>query len=90
MCKTLAKSHCVKSVQIQSYLWSVFSSIQTEYGDLDTHAVSFSTKLNLIWTNTSYLDTFHAMSVSTKLNLILIWADTFFGCPWETKYNMDF
>ena len=67
MCKTLTKSHCVKSVQIRSYFWSVFSSIQTEYGDLDTHAVSVSTKLNLIWT-----DTFHTMSVSTKLNLILI------------------
>ena len=26
--------HCVKSVQIQSYFWSVFSSIRTEYGDL--------------------------------------------------------
>ena len=24
--------HCVKSVQIQSYFWSVFSCIRTEYG----------------------------------------------------------
>ena len=28
------RSHCVKSVQIRSYLWSVFSCIRTEYGDL--------------------------------------------------------
>ena len=27
-------SHCVKSVQIHSFLWSVVSCIRTEYGDL--------------------------------------------------------
>ena len=26
--------HCVKSIQIRSYFWSVFSFIWTEYGDL--------------------------------------------------------
>ena len=26
-------NHCVKSVQVQSYFWSVFSCIQTEYVD---------------------------------------------------------
>ena len=26
--------HCVKSVQIRSYFWSVFSCIRIEYGDL--------------------------------------------------------
>ena len=26
--------HCLKIVQIRSFLWSVFSSIWTEYGDL--------------------------------------------------------
>ena len=26
--------HCVKSVQIWSYFWSIFSRIRTEYGDL--------------------------------------------------------
>ena len=31
----LAKSqHCMKSVQMQNYFWSVFSCIRTEYGDL--------------------------------------------------------
>ena len=25
--------HCVKSVQIRRYLWSVFSCTRTEYGD---------------------------------------------------------
>ena len=26
--------HCVKSVQIRSFLWSLFFCIRTEYGDL--------------------------------------------------------
>ena len=29
-----AEQHCIKSVQIQSFFWSVFSSIRTEYRDL--------------------------------------------------------
>ena len=27
-------NHCVKSVQIRSFFWSVFSCIRTKYGDL--------------------------------------------------------
>ena len=30
----MKSSHCVKSVQIQSFFWPVFSRIQTKYGDL--------------------------------------------------------
>ena len=35
------KKHCVKSVQIRSHFWSVFSCIRTEYRDLRSkiHAV---------------------------------------------------
>ena len=37
-CQTWVKNglhhHCVKSVQIRSYFWSVFSGIWTEYGDI--------------------------------------------------------
>ena len=29
-----AAPHCVKSVQIRSFFWSIFSCIRTEYGDL--------------------------------------------------------
>ena len=32
--------HCVKSVQIRSYSWSVFSCILTEYGDLRSKSYS--------------------------------------------------
>ena len=31
--------HCVKSVQIQSFFWSVFSRIWTEYGEIMIHVV---------------------------------------------------
>ena len=27
-------SHCVKSAQVQSFFWSVFSLIRTEYGEI--------------------------------------------------------
>ena len=30
----ISKNHCLKSVQIRSFFWSVFSCIRTEYGDL--------------------------------------------------------
>ena len=30
----VSASHCVKSVQIRSYFWSVFSRIWTEYGEI--------------------------------------------------------
>ena len=28
------RNHCVKSVQIRSFFWSVFSRIRTEYGEI--------------------------------------------------------
>ena len=34
--------HCVKSVQIRSYFWSVFSCIQTEYWDLRSKSPQIS------------------------------------------------
>ena len=33
-CLALAAKHCVKSVQIRNYFWSLFSYILTGYGDL--------------------------------------------------------
>ena len=44
--------HCVKSVQIRSYFWSVFSRIRTEYGPEIT----------------PYLDTFHEVIERSHLN----------------------
>ena len=45
--------HCVKSVQIRSYFWSVFSCIRTEYGSPNTE--KYGPEI------TPYLDTFHAV-----------------------------
>ena len=42
---TASYSHCVKSVQIRIFFWSVFSCIQSEYGKIRTR-------------KTAYLDTF--------------------------------
>ena len=44
--------YCVKSVQIRSYFWSVFSCIRTEYGPEIT----------------PYLDTFHAVIIRINVN----------------------
>ena len=29
------KTHCMKSVPIQSFFWSILSCIRTEYGDME-------------------------------------------------------
>ena len=61
----LDSSHCVKSVQIRSFFWTVFSRIRTEYGDL-----RFNSNTGKYGPEKSpYLDTFHA--VSTKLMKLL-------------------
>ena len=54
---SIHRMHCVKSVQIRSYFWSVFSCIRTEYGDLQ-----FSPNTGKYGPEiTPYLDTFHAV-----------------------------
>ena len=54
--------HCVKSVQIWSYFWSVFSCIRTEYGSEIT----------------PYSDTFHVTILSQYLNVCSISIKHFF------------
>ena len=49
-----SQRHCVKSVQIRSFFWSVISYIWTEY--------------RKIWTKeTPYLDIFHAVRVKREI-----------------------
>ena len=51
--------HCMKSVQIRSFFWSVFSNIQTEYGE----------KLPQKKTEkTPYFDNFHAVKFVKNVN----------------------
>ena len=44
-------THCVESVQIRSFFWSVFSRIQSECGKIQIR-------------KTLYLDTFHAVKLT--------------------------
>ena len=56
--------HCVKSVQIRSYFWSVFSCIRTEYGDLRSKSPGFSPNTGKYGPEiTPYLETFHTVKV---------------------------
>ena len=53
-------NHCLKSVQIRSFFWSVFSCIRTEYGDL---LFVFSPNTGKYGPEyTPYLDTFHVVN----------------------------
>ena len=55
-------SHCVKSVQIQGFFWSVFSCIWTEYRDLRSKSPD-SVQIQKIWTRkNSVFGHFNAVS----------------------------
>ena len=65
-------SHCVKSVQIRSFFWSLFSRIRTDYGEIyGEYAFELNTEryLSVFSPNagkyglrkTPYLDTFHTV-----------------------------
>ena len=67
---TRNSSQCVKSVQIWSYFWSVFSLTRTEWEEIQStkylsvfnpNAGKYAPEI------TPYLDTFHTVSVSKKL-----------------------
>ena len=54
-------THCVKSVQIRSYFWSLFSCIRTEYGDLRSPSKEkYEPEI------TPYLDNFQAVTFSNR------------------------
>ena len=59
-CSIAKHEHCVKSVQILSFFWSVFSRILTEYGYLSVfspNAGKYGPEI------TPYLDTFQAVKI---------------------------
>ena len=59
--------NCVKSIQIQSYFWSVFSCIRTEHGDFTPEISVFRADTGKYGPEiTPYLDTFHAVQNSLK------------------------
>ena len=53
-------SHCVKSVQIRSFFWSVFSCIRTKYGKISSSGPN-TEKYGP--EKTPYWDTLHAVSL---------------------------
>ena len=69
--------HCVKSVQIGSFFWSVFSRIRTEYEEIsegeNTEYLSvFSPNAGKYGTEKApYLDTFHAVIHTKDLDLFI-------------------
>ena len=58
--KTLRRIHCAKKVEIRSYLWSVFSCIGTEYGEIRSTGNTGKYGPEI----TPYLDTFLAVTYS--------------------------
>ena len=61
---TSKTTHCVKSVQIRSFFWSVFSRIWTEYRDTKYLSVFSANAGKCGPEKTSYLDNFHAVTFS--------------------------
>ena len=54
--------HCIKGVHIQSFLWSIFSRIWTEYREISLYLSVFSPGAEKYGPEkTSYWDTFHAV-----------------------------
>ena len=68
----LLNRYCVKSGQIRSYFWSVFSRIQIEYGE--TRSISrFSPNAGKYGPEiTPYLDTFRAVRVIPRIGIKII------------------
>ena len=65
---SLIDLHCVKSVQVRSFFWSVFFRIRTEYeryGEIRSISLIQSECGKIRTRNTPYLDTFHAMLILT-------------------------
>ena len=58
----LLQTHCIKSAQIRSFFWSVFSCIRTDYGDL-LRKSSYSVRIqeNMALKKIPYSVTFHAV-----------------------------
>ena len=52
--RKLPFTHCVKSVQIRNFFWSVFFRIRTEYGNAGKYGPE----------KTPYLDTFHTVTLN--------------------------
>ena len=92
--------HCMKSVQIRSYFWSVFSRIRTEYGDLFKYGVISGPYFPVFGLNTGkygpeitpYLDTYHAVWQILFYNEFLVtsFVSTVQEKEWLINYHSNF
>ena len=70
----LRSVNCVKSVQIRSFFWSVFSRIWTEYGEIwsiSPYSSPNAGKFGL--EKTPYLDIFLAVSSNTNMKCLILY-----------------
>ena len=70
--------HCVKSVQIQSYFWSVFSRIRTEYGEIlriSPYSVQMPGEYGKIRTRNNSVFGHFSCSVTVTRLLIKVWVN---------------
>ena len=68
----ILQTHCVKSVQIRSFSWSVFSCIRTEYGDLlrkSPYSVQIPNTGKYALEKPPYLDPFHTVTGTSEQKL---------------------
>ena len=76
--------HCVKSVQIWCFLWSVFFHIQCKYGKIQTRKKSVfgpflsspfitNTAENTVWKNITLQPVWHYVIEEIMLRLLLFW-----------------
>ena len=69
--KILTMHHCVKSVQMRSFVWSAFSFIWTEWRDLLRKSLySVRIQENTDQKKTPYLDTFHTAIINNLIDLL--------------------
>ena len=68
-------SHCVKSVQIRSFSWSVSYCIRTEYGDLRSLLHTFHAVSGILLLNTP----------SIEINIDLKWVNVIFSMVKATQ-----
>ena len=66
--------HCVKSVQMWSFFWSVFSRIRTKYGEIRRKSLySVRIRENTDQKKTLCLDIFHAVLNKKNQKIFLPW-----------------
>ena len=76
----MKKIHCLKSVQIRSFFWSVFSFTRTEYGDLRSkYPYSVRIQENTEQKKSPYLDIFHAVVEYKFISPALVFIEFLFS-----------